>query len=54
MSDNIRFAPFASKKYLFLSKIYKIPSAAVASWTLFHHSTITGAMHITFEQVISL
>jgi len=54
MSDNIRCAPFASKKNLFLSKIYRIPSAAVASWTLFHQITTANAVQSTSEQVSCL
>lgn len=54
MSDNIRFVPFARKRNLFLSKIYEVPHAVVASWTLFPQITVTDAVQITFEQVICL
>lgn len=54
MPGNIRFAPFASKKNLFLSKIYKVLCAAVALWALFCQITVTDAAQITSEQVICL
>lgn len=40
--------------FLFLSKIYKVPCAAVASWALFFKISINDAVQITLKQVICL